>query len=49
MLFLVVMVVVVAALGVASQLGWSVDSRDGADRCPTDAGVRAVTDLTAER
>jgi hypothetical protein len=27
-------------LGVASQLGWTVDSRDGADWKPTADGVR---------
>jgi len=41
MIILVVVVLLIGALGLASQLGWSVDSRDGADWRPTDGGVRA--------
>ncbi len=40
MIGLIVAVLIVAALGLASQLGWSVDSRDYADWRPTDAGQR---------
>jgi hypothetical protein len=34
-------VLALVALGLSSQLGWSVDSRDGADWRPSDGGVRA--------
>ena len=40
MLGLAIVTVFIGALGLASQLGWSVDSRDGADWRPTDDGLR---------
>lgn len=36
-----VLLLFLLALGVASALGWTVDSRDGADWRPTADGVRA--------
>jgi hypothetical protein len=42
MLILLVVVLVIGGLGLASQLGWSVDSRDGADWRPTDGGIRSA-------
>ena len=38
---IVLFVAFVLALGVASLLGWSVDSRDGADWAPSDSGRRS--------
>jgi hypothetical protein len=36
----VFLVAFAAAVGAASAMGWSVDSRDGADWAPSDGGVR---------
>jgi len=38
---LLAMLILVFLLGLASHLGWSADSRDGADWQPTDHGTRA--------
>lgn len=38
---LLIIFVLVLLLGVASHVGWTVDSRDGADWRPTDDGSRA--------
>jgi len=35
------LLVIIVLLGVASMLGWTVDSRDSADWKPTDDGQRA--------